>query len=133
MPRAQTKAERRAKIARIKRFPALLRHEVRKAVNKNADELSEMIRYAAPEDDGDLKASVRWYENPNIAKISSIVSAGDETNDKSKTFYARMVEYGTRFQVAQPFFFPSVRALRRRMRGRITRAARKALKRTKQS
>ena len=42
--------------------------------------------------------------------------------------YASWVEFGTKRSAANPFFWPSYRALRRRVMGRIMRAIRKAIK-----
>jgi HK97 gp10 family phage protein len=57
------------------------------------------------------------------ADLRVTVYAGNE-----RAFYARWVEFGTVKMVGRPFFFPAYRAVRRRVRGRLTRATRKAAK-----
>ncbi|WP_404822978.1 HK97-gp10 family putative phage morphogenesis protein [Pseudorhizobium pelagicum] len=42
--------------------------------------------------------------------------------------YAHLVEYGTANAEAQPFFWPALRLLRKRLQNRINRAAKKAVK-----
>jgi HK97 gp10 family phage protein len=42
--------------------------------------------------------------------------------------YAHLVEYGTAKAEAQPFFWPALRLLRKRLQNRINRAAKKAVK-----
>lgn len=53
----------------------------------------------------------------------AIVTAGN-----SDVRYAHLVEYGTKKSEAQPFFWPGYRLLRDRIKNRIRRAAKKAVK-----
>ena len=67
------------------------------------------------------------YSQPGGARVAGstevIVTAGN-----SDVRYAHLVEYGTAKADAQPFFWPAWRALRTRIRNRINRAARKAIR-----
>lgn len=103
------------------KIPARMKVAVKDAIDKSAEELVSMQRRLVPVDDGDLRDSIRV--EPGRHELSVDVKAGDK-----KAFYAAMVEFGTLNASPQPFFFPPYRALRRRIRGRITRALRKAVK-----
>ncbi len=120
---ANTFKNREKLLRRMRRLPVEMRIEARKAMETNRVELAEAIRAAAPEDDGDLKDSVRSRDTSNGTRISASVTVGDET-----AFYARMVEFGTPLQTAQPFFYPVIRSRKKRLKSRLTRAARKGLK-----
>ena len=52
----------------------------------------------------------------------------DVAKDSKGRPYASWVEFGTKHSAANPFFWPSYRALRRRVMGRIMRAIRKAIR-----
>jgi len=116
--------KKQQKLARMRRLPIEIRQEVEKAVSKSAEITTEHVRFAAPEDDGHLKDSVRFEEDFAPEKVGAKIIAGDK-----KAFYARMVEFGTVHQKAQAFFYPAIRAEIKRNRSRISRAARKGIKR----
>jgi HK97 gp10 family phage protein len=67
------------------------------------------------------------YSQPGGARVAGetevIVTAGN-----SDVRYAHLVEYGTSDTDAQPFFWPALRLLRKRLQNRINRAAKKAVK-----
>jgi HK97 gp10 family phage protein len=139
------------KLAAIQGAP---RKAMREALRKNAEELSDMQRRMAPVASGDLKRSIGYTfgdyraANANVRGVGGggagdpdltvTVHAGDE-----KAFYAAFIEFGTKgpYKVggkfagamhpgitAQPFFYPSYRALKRRMKSRLTRSGRKAIR-----
>lgn len=134
---------------KLRRFPAMVEAQIRKALEQNADELVKLARSIVPIEDGDLRDSIGWtYGEPPkgsfaIGEVKG--QAGRQGNTRitvyagnEKAFYARWVEFGTKPH-AQPkrgathpgtratgFFFGSYRALRRRMKSRTTRAINKA-------
>lgn len=123
---------------------------IRKAMEQSADEIVALAKTLVPADSGALRDSIGWTwgDAPRgamtLGKVKSAsgadritIYAGD--ND---AFYARWVEFGTaahkaggKFEgstipaiPAQPFFYVSYRASRRRAKSRVTRAINKAAK-----
>lgn len=120
------------------------------ALRVGAEEIVTLQKHLAPVDDGDLQMSITYtppgqmtppYSQPGgrqIARESQfLITAGN-----TKVRYAHLVEYGTAPHInggefqgtfnpgakAQPFFWPGYRALRKRVKGRVTRAINKAVK-----
>lgn len=126
----------RAKSKFLKLSPTIRRH-VTEALRENAEELTEAIRRRVPVDDGDLRDSVQWAKGLPKGKLSdgSVREAGAQADlsvrvvagDK-RSFYAPFVEFGSRDTPAQPFFFPTYRALKRKLKARLSRAVGKAVK-----
>lgn len=133
---------------KLRRFPEAVREEIRKAMEVGATEIVTMMKRLVPVDQGDLRDSIGWtwgaapegfmvigevqgrgYGDGNL-RIT--IYAGDESTlvEGARVYFqkAMLVEFGTRMTKAQPFFFVSYRALRRRSRSRITRAVNKAAK-----
>ncbi|MGB3500991.1 MAG: HK97-gp10 family putative phage morphogenesis protein [Mesorhizobium sp.] len=115
-------------------IPKEVRKPIRAALDKGADELTSRMRYLAPEDDGDLKRSIRKQA---LSDVAVRVEAGGEATTRpvregvSATYdYSLGQEYGTADHPAQPFFWPSVRTLSKRVRRRVDRAIGKAVKET---
>lgn len=138
------------KLARIQGAP---RAKLKEAIRQGAEELTAMQKRLAPKDSGDLQNSIGFTfgtykaDNANVRGVSTggggdpdlsvTVHAGD-----AKAFYAAFIEFGTEphpqggaFKGTdhpgtspQPFFFPAYRTLKKRIKGRITRAGRKAIK-----
>ena len=117
-----------------KRFAAVsqaVRDAVRPALEKSADQLVAAARHLVPEDQGDLKDSIRKEAGEHELQVA--VKAGD-----GDAFYARWVEFGTSEQEAlvafaseqeaQPFFFPAYRLNKKPIEARIKRAVTKAIK-----
>lgn len=131
-------------------LPRLQVEAAARALAQNADELVGAMRRAVPKRHGALAASIGWRkasqagpdapptERQNIVGaegLALMVYAGDD-----KAFYARWVEFGTaaspakgakaahRATPAEPFFFPTVRASKAKMKARVIREARKAAK-----
>lgn len=105
--------------AKIAALPAATKAELSDALNKSADQLVEMQKRLVPVRHGHLRDTIEKRDGRH--KLSVIVEAGGP-----KAFYGRWVEFGTVKMQAEPFFFPAYRALRRTIRGRITRATKKA-------
>ncbi|MCG7507063.1 HK97-gp10 family putative phage morphogenesis protein [Mesorhizobium retamae] len=120
------------------------------ALRQGAYEIAELQYSLAPVDDGDLRNSIEVtspgemtppYSQPGGRQIARegqfLITAGN-----TKVRYAHLVEYGTAPHVnagqfpgtlnpgtkAQPFFWPGYRALRKRVKSRVTRAINKAVK-----
>ena len=115
-------------------LPQQTRRDLREALDKGADELVALQKNLVPIDSGDLRDSIRKEAGNHDLQVR--VVAGGETTTKpvregqEQSFdYALGVEFGTSDAEAQPFFFPAYRALRRRIRSRISRATRKAAQR----
>lgn len=122
-----------AAMDRVKIAP---RKSINKALISSAEELAAMQRHLAPEDTGALKDSITVtgpgqmtppYSQPGGSRVAGesevIVTAGD-----TDTRYPHLVEYGTAHAEAQPYFWPAVRLLRKRLQQRIDRAGRKAVR-----
>lgn len=135
---------------KLKAIPKAARDEARRSVVLGANEIAALQRNLSPIDDGNLKDSIRVtnpgettppYSQPGGSRTAgpeqAIVTAGN-----TKVRYAHLVEFGTAPHVnggqfagtehpgtaPQPFFWPGYRALRTRVKGRITRSINKAIK-----
>lgn len=115
------------------------------AMEQGAEEIVQMMKRLVPVDTGALRDSIGWTwgDAPEGAMVLARSKAAGGPGRKFITiyagtrnkalgdmdaFYARFVEFGTQNMSARPFFFPSYRALRKRVRGRITRQMKKAIK-----
>lgn len=139
---------------KLKRLPVLAEQEISKAMEQSADEIVRLAKSLAPVDDGDLQMSISWTwgEAPKGSMVLGKVKAqGRGAGNLQITvfagggdaFYARFVEFGTSAHLnagqfagsehpgtaAQPFFYPAYRAVRKRAKGRVTRAINKSAKR----
>lgn len=137
----------RRKLAEI---PAEAVAAARDAVVQGAEEVAALQKTLSPVDDGDLRDSIHvtrpGESTPPYAQSSGSRQARENeaivTAGNSAVRYAHLVEFGSAPHVnagqyagtqnpgtsAQPFFFPGYRALRRRVRSRITRNINKAVK-----
>src|SRR5690606_10414154 len=112
--------------------PKAARRAIKPALEKGADELVGRMKYLAPVDDGDLQRSIQ--KRP-LNELAVRVEAGGEATTRpvrqgvSATYdYALGQEYGTAEMPANPFFWPAVNTLKRRVRRRVDRAIGKAVK-----
>jgi HK97 gp10 family phage protein len=140
---------------RFDRLPAEVFDQVGKAIETGADEIADMQKRLAPIRTGALRDSIAVSldgKPPRYAAfrpqkggksvasetgMMAVITAGN-----TKVRYAHLVEFGTAPHVvggefkgaehpgarAEPFFYPAYRALKRRVRGRISRAFSKAVK-----
>lgn len=136
---------------KMRAFPNRAREQIARAMEQSADEIVKLARSLAPVDDGDLQNSIGWnwgnapagsmslgtvrQEGKGAGNLFITIYAGDD-----RAFYSRWVEFGTsphpqggRFAgtqhpgtPARPFFFPAYRAMRKRIRSRMSRAIRNA-------
>ncbi|TPM61102.1 HK97 gp10 family phage protein [Mesorhizobium sp. B2-2-4] len=125
-------------LAAIERARKAPRAAVLPALLKSAEELAGAQRALAERsrDTGALIDSIEVtppghstppYSQPGGMRVAGetevLVTAGNED-----VRYAHLVEFGTSKTEAEPFFWPAVRLLRKRLQNRINRAARKAVK-----
>ena len=92
--------------------------EIRKAVRRSVDELAAKARDFAPERTGALKRSIE----------AVTFDEGLRGAVQARAPHAHLVEFGTVRAKARPFLFPSYRLLRKRIKGRFSRAINKAAK-----
>lgn len=130
-----------------KRIPARIREANIRALEKGANELVAMIKRLVPKDELKLMNSVGWTwgDAPEgsitIASVGGrqfgtlriTVFMGDATtivyNSRGIAFQnALLQEFGTKNMPANPSFYPSYRALRKRIRSRVRRESRKAIR-----
>ncbi|HEV7345473.1 MAG TPA: HK97-gp10 family putative phage morphogenesis protein [Devosia sp.] len=136
---------------KMQRIPILARQEIAKAMEQSAEEMVRLAKSLAPVDGGDLQMSIGWTwgDAPKGSMVLGTVrQKGKGTGNMAITiyagggeaFHARWIEFGTSPHVqggqfagtqhpgtrAQPFFYPAYRALKKRIKGRTTRAIRKA-------
>jgi len=123
---------------KLEALVAVGRDEIRRAMETSADEIVALAKNLVPVDKGDLKDSIGWTwgKAPKGAMtLGKVQSDGVDSEftitiyaGNSEAYYARWVEFGTQKMGAQPYFYPSYRALRRRSKSRVTRAVTKAIK-----
>jgi HK97 gp10 family phage protein len=150
MARTKIKGLAQLEVKLKRKIPEAAKAAAVDAVTKGAGEMAGLMKSLAPEDDGDLEDSIVVtgpgettppYSQPGgsrtAGEMQALVTAGN-----SKVRYAHLVEFDTAPHVlggkfkgaqhpgtdAQPFFFPAYRALRKRAKGRITRAINKAIR-----
>lgn len=126
-----------------KTIPAKAIELTRRAMEQSAEEIVGMMRRLVPADTGALRDSIGWTwgDAPKGSMVIARSKAQTDglmitiyagTRDKSlgdlDAYYARFVEFGTQKMAAQPFFFVSWRALRRRAGNRIKRQMRKGIR-----
>lgn len=94
-----------------------------RALEAEAERLAGAIHEAAPVYDGSLRDSVRVEPGDEPLTVR-VVAGGDEPNRKPASngvVYdeALLVEYGTRYSPAQPFFWPTVNAMRDDLKAKV--------------
>lgn len=114
-------------------IPKAVREAVLKALEASANELAATMRALVPEDEGDLKRSIRVERGAH--ELQLLVKAGGPATTKpvregvSATYdYALGVEYGTVDAEARPYFYPAIRLRKKRIRRRIRSAIRRAIR-----
>lgn len=139
---------------KLKRLPVLAEQEISKAMEQSANEIVALAKSLAPVESGDLQMSISWTwgDAPKGSMVlGKVKSQGRGAGNLQITifagggdaFYARFIEFGTSSHTngglfegsehpgtkAQPFFYPAYRAVRKRAKGRVTRAITKSAKR----
>ena len=135
---------------KLKVLPVEVRKAVRMQLRANGQELADMQRRLVPVDEMHLKNSIKTQDVSTSTRIAVRNSVGGR-----KAPYARWVEFGTASRAAEParpnksirrrkvmlapkaahhgmaarpFFWPSYRALKKRMKRRTSTAAKKAIR-----
>lgn len=140
-------------------FPALVEQRVKEAMEKAAEQVVSQMKtrapvYAGPEIvrtdrrhkgqpviPGALRDSIGWTWGDAPKGTVSLGSVQTGLNKEGTTkltiyagnkqaFYARWVEFGTRKWAGSPFFFSTWRNNKRKVKGMLTRAIRKAIRET---
>ncbi len=119
---------------RFAKVPNVIKAEVEKQIAKEADKLVAEMKLVVSEKSGDLRESIDWTWGD--APAGSLVIGRAFGKDYGKVsvtiyadkFYARHQEFGTIKMAANPFFFPIYRANKTRIRGNLTRAVTRAMK-----
>ncbi|OAE40664.1 HK97-gp10 family putative phage morphogenesis protein [Agrobacterium tumefaciens] len=136
---------------KLAKLPAVAKQMIRQAMEAKANEIVAMMKNLVPVDDGTLRDSIGWTWG-NAPKGSLTLASVQATGDSDMTltiyagnkeaFYARWVEFGTARHengglfagsihpgtTAQPFFFVSWRANKRRTVRAVRKASRDAAK-----
>jgi hypothetical protein len=121
-------------LARLRKLPDAMKDAASGELDKQVDGLVQAIRRAAPnspETDGaKLRDSVHAYKNPDRPLSYRIIA---DAKGEDGSFIGSPVEHGHRAKdgthvPADPFFYPTYRAHRKRIRARTLAASRKALK-----
>ena len=107
---------------KLKAMPVEAKAGIRKALEKSADEMVAMATALAPVDHADLKDSIKKVDGKHELQV--FVRAGDDADAD----HAAFVEFGNAEGEPIPCFWPSYRAMKKRHRGRLTRAINAAAK-----
>jgi HK97 gp10 family phage protein len=111
-------------LAAFDAIPKEARKAIRPAIDKGADELLARMQYLAPDDTGDLKRSIKKTELNELA-----VRVGSDDPAGLYNEYGVLHSGDTsRSANQQPWFWPSVNTLKKRVRSRVDRAISKAVK-----
>jgi HK97 gp10 family phage protein len=139
---------------KVAEIPKRIEKAARVAMEKGAQELVDMMKRLVPVDTGQLRDSIGWTWGDAPAGAALIAQSSPDPRGLKITVYAKdyaaaWVEFGTAphnvalgggnksfkgsanmhpGSRAQPFFFPSYRALRKRIQSRIKRDTRKAMR-----
>lgn len=120
-------------LKRLGGIPQAVRKAMQQPLDQSADEMVGMMKGVAPREDGDLQASIQKEAGPH--ELSRRVVAGGAATTRpvrngadAEYDYAMAQELGTKEMPANPFFFPVVRSLRKRIRNRLKRAGSKAVR-----
>lgn len=113
----------RARLRRkLRAIPVGARKALKAQNAQNAADLVDTMKGFAPVQEGGLVSSIKHQDVSDSTRISQRVTAGARDAP-----YAAWVEFGTSKSEASPFFWPAFRLLRRRMKSRMSRAAKKAV------
>lgn len=133
-------------VRQLRTIPQHVERATAVAMEAGAGEIVAMMKRLVPKDSGDLHDSIGWTwgDAPEGAMVLARSKSGGGSGRKVITIYAgnaqtmvgartqfqlaRIQEFGTQAMAANPYFYPSWRAGKRRVRGRIIRAMKKAIK-----
>ena len=115
--------------AKLRLLKPKVTRELATAAFKAGEEVATLARQFVPVDDGKLRDSIKVVVPPDQFNPKVRVEAGG-----SEAYYARWVEFGTAARgehpgtPAQPYLFPAYRLMRKKIKGRFSRAMTKAAK-----
>jgi len=121
---------------RMQAIPKAVRDAVAPALVSAAEDVAEAQRALAPEDTGDLKASITVtgpgqstppYSQPGGSMVVPENKAA-VTVGSPDVRYPHLQEYGTAHHAPQPFFWPGFRLSRKRALAKIKRRIGKAVR-----
>lgn len=130
---------------RFEAIPKRIIAAVTVPMEKYADQIVAMMKVLVPVDQGDLRDSIGWtwgdapkgsvkigtMKGHSYGKIALTIYAGGPTTTvgaRGQFNTALLQEFGTQNMPANPYFYVSWRANKRRVKSGITRAIRKAIK-----
>ena len=122
---------------RLKSTVPGIEKDMQESLEKSGNEWVQKAQAFAPKDDLTLMRSIRWSRRgprgeTTIKVRGSIFRLGTPyiwlLAGNNEAFYAGYQEHGTQQHARQPYFFPSYRLLRRKIRSRLTRSMTKAIK-----
>ncbi|TWB20044.1 HK97 gp10 family phage protein [Rhizobium sp. ERR 1071] len=129
---------------KLKQLPAIAREMIRAEMAKAADEIVGMMKRLAPvlavpvkdRRSGALRDSIGWTWGSAPKGSAVVATVASKSGDMAITiyagnaeaYYARWVEFGTQKMRAQPYFYVSWRANKRRTVRRLGKAVRDAAK-----
>lgn len=96
-------------VDRLRRIRAGAPAAVDRGVARGAEYIRDLAQQLAPEDEGDLKSTIRVEGQEGSGK--RLVRAGGVSGPNKFVDYAEHVEYGTADSPAQPFMTPAVKAI----------------------
>lgn len=111
---------------KLNAIPKATRVEVRRVLDKSADEMVALARGLVAVDEGDLLNTIEKADGKH--EMAVVVRAGGAATTVNGYDHSIAVEHGTTHSAEQPFFWPSYRAIKKRAKGRATRAIRKAVR-----
>lgn len=120
----------RAKLAKL---PKVVQANLQAEITKSAEDMANLMRSRAPVRSGALRDSIK-VTNFSRGGIGAVITAGGAAttkpvrNGQSATYdYALANELGTQDMLAQPFFYPSYRQRRPKVRRGMTKAVKAAI------
>jgi HK97 gp10 family phage protein len=129
---------------KLKQLPIVARELIRAEMAKAADEIVGMMKRLAPvlavpvkdRRSGALRDSIGWTWGAapkGSVVVAAVASKSDDMRitiyaGNAEAYYARWVEFGTQMMRAQPYFYVSWRANKRRTVRRLGKAVRDAAK-----
>ena len=113
-------------------LPAKVEASARVAMERGAEERVARMKRLVPVDGGDLRNSIAWTwgaapKGATVLAESKTDARGLKLTVYATDYKARWIEFGTTKMSAKPFFFPSWRSMRKRIRSRVTREMKKAI------
>lgn len=123
-----------ALLRRMQAIPLAARIAARDELRVQARKLVEAIKPNVPKDEGDLAASLESHDQASAAtlglgRITVVVTEGRNQEGDPTNRKARALEFGRPDMAAQPHFFPTFRARKRRIQNAVQRKARVAIRR----